>query len=107
SVPYNNLTARKFVLECDRAAFRAVVQAAARNGAVFPLRPGETLDAMLQRLEPLFFDPGVDASVTCKTPPSGDDLLTASANNLYVDGTTADLDRFADQYGPNSRLVAP
>src|SRR4051812_6779121 len=50
--PYNNLTARKFVLECTPAAFRDVVHAAAANRSAFPLRDGETLDAMLDRLEP-------------------------------------------------------
>src|SRR3954452_12768582 len=89
--PYNNLTARKFVLECTPAAFREVLHAAARRGAAFPLRNGETLDAMLDRLEPLFFDPDVDPTVTSKTPPPGQDMLTASANNLYVDVTSTDL----------------
>src|SRR5690242_19018072 len=36
--PYNNLTARKFVLECTPAAFREVVHAAAGRGAAFPVR---------------------------------------------------------------------
>ena len=103
--PYNNHTARKFVLECTPAAFRAVVHAAAANGASFPLRDGETLDAMLDRLEPLFFDPDVDPSVTSKTPPPGQDMLTASANNLYVDVTSDDLLGFVEEYGLNSRLV--
>src|SRR5262244_471402 len=62
--PYNNLTARKFVLECSPAAFRAAAHTAARYGARFPLRADETLDAMLQRLEPLFFDVTVDPTVT-------------------------------------------
>jgi dipeptidyl-peptidase-3 len=103
--PYNNLTARKFVLECTPAAFRDVVHAAARRGAAFPLRNGETLDAMLDRLEPLFFDPDVDPTVTSKTPPPGQDMLTASANNLYVDVTSTDLLGFVEEYGLNSRLV--
>src|SRR5206468_4290272 len=67
--PYNNLTARKFVPECTPAAFRDVIHAAARRGAAFPLRNGETLDAMLDRLEPFFFDGDVDPTVTSKTPP--------------------------------------
>src|SRR3954451_7134531 len=103
--PYNNLTARKFVLECTPAAFRDVVHAAARRGAAFPLRNGETLDAMLDRLAPLFFDAAVDPTVTSKTPPPGQDMLTASANNLYVDVTSTDLLGFVEEYGLNSRLV--
>ncbi len=103
--PYNNHTARKFVLECTPAAFRDIVHAAAGKGAAFPLRDGETLDAMLDRLEPLFFDADVDPSVTSKTPPPGQDMLTASANNLYVDVTSHDLTGFVEEYGLNSRLV--
>jgi dipeptidyl-peptidase III len=103
--PYNNLTARKFVLECTPAAFREAARAAARDGAVFPLRAGEPLDAMLTRLEPLFFDATVDPTVTSKTPPAGQDILTASANNLYVEVTPNDLAGFVEEYGLNSRLV--
>jgi dipeptidyl-peptidase-3 len=103
--PYNNHTARKFVLECTPAAFREIVHAAAAEGAAFPLRDGETLDAMLDRLEPLFFDADVDPTVTSKTPPPGQDMLTASANNLYVDVTSSDLPGFVEEYGLNSRLV--
>src|SRR5262245_31099798 len=103
--PYNNITARKFVLACTPAAFRDVAHAAARNGATFPLRDGEALDALLQRLEPLFFDTTVDPTVTNKTPPPGDDLLAASANNLYVGVTTKDLAGFVEEYGLNSRLL--
>ena len=66
--PYNNLTARKFVLKCTPEAFAAAAQAAAKAGATFPLRSGETLDALLARMQPLFFDPTVDPIVTNKTP---------------------------------------
>jgi len=103
--PYNNITARKFVLGCTPAALHDVVHAAARHGASFPLRDDETLDAMLQRLEPMFFDATVDPTVTNKTPPPGEDLLTASANNLYVGVTTKDLAGFVEEYGLNSRLL--
>src|SRR6187549_3781207 len=41
--PYNNLTARKFVVTCTPQAFAAAAHAAARRGASFPVRDGETL----------------------------------------------------------------
>jgi len=104
--PYNNLTARKFVLACTPEAFAAAAHAAARAGAAFPAQGGETLDALLARLEPLFFDPAVDPTVTSKTPPPGVDILAASANNLYVGVTMADLDGFREEYPLNSRLVS-
>ena len=43
---------------------------------------------------PMFFDPNVDPTVTSKTPPAGKDILTASANNLYVGVTMKDLEGF-------------
>jgi dipeptidyl-peptidase-3 len=103
--PYNNLTARKFVLTCTPAALAAAAAQAARNGATFATRPGESLEAMLQRMGPLFFDASVDPMVTQKTPDGGRDILQASANNLYSGVSMADLKGFTERYGLNSRLV--
>ena len=103
--PYNNLTARKFVLACPPAAFAAALAAAAKAGARFPLRPGEGLAEMAARLEPLFFDPAFDPIVTNKTPGEGKDILAGSANNLYFGVSLPDLDGFAERYALNSRLV--
>jgi dipeptidyl-peptidase-3 len=103
--PYNNLTARKFVLKCTPEAFADAAAAAAKAGAVFPQRPGESLGAMLARLEPLFFDQDVDPSVTNKTPGNGKDILASSANNLYVNVTMTDLEGFREKYPLNSRLL--
>ena len=105
SGPHNNLTARKFVLECTPQAFAAAARAAAGAGASFPLAGGEPLDALLARLQPMFFDPSFDQMVTAKTPPPGVDILAASANNLYVGVTMADLEGFHDRFAVNSRLV--
>ena len=103
--PHNNLTARKFVMKCTPTEFAAAATVAEENGARFPKRPGESLDAMLARLEPIFFDPQVDPIVTNKTPGAGRDILEASANNLYVGVTERDLAGFEEQYPLNSRLV--
>jgi dipeptidyl-peptidase-3 len=103
--PYNNLTSRKFVLTCTPAAFAAAAHAAAKAGAEFPLRAGESLDQLLTRLSPMFFDVTFDPMVTARTPPAGQDLLAASANNLYVGVTMKDLDGFRERYPLNSRLV--
>jgi dipeptidyl-peptidase-3 len=103
--PYNTLTARKFVLGCTPEALAAAAHAAESCGARFPVRPGETLDALLERLRPMFFDPAVDPTVTSKTPREGKDILTASANNLYSGVTMADLAGFAEKHPLNSRLV--
>src|SRR5712691_1742123 len=103
--PYNNLTARKFVLRCTPAALVEAANAAERSGARFPIRPGETLDALLTRLARMFFDPDFHPTVTSKTPPAGQDILAASSNNLHVGVTMKDLDGFEERYALNSRLV--
>jgi dipeptidyl-peptidase III len=103
--PYNNLTARKFVLRTTPDALAAAARAAAKAGATFPTQPGESLEALLARLQPMFFDPNVDPIVTNKTPGPGKDILTASANNLYFGVGMADLKGFTERYGLNSRLV--
>jgi dipeptidyl-peptidase-3 len=103
--PYNNLTSRKFVLTCTPGAFAEAAHAAERNGACFPLQGGGTLDALLARLQPQFFDLDVDPIVTSKTPRAGKDILTASANNLYVGVTMEDLGGFEEKHALNSRLV--
>lgn len=105
SGPHNGQTARKFLLRCEPAAFEAALRAAGNAGARLPLRPGETLDAMLARLAPCFFDPEFDASITNKTPGEGRDILTMSANNLYDGVSLADLEGFRERYPLNSRLV--
>jgi len=91
--PYNNLTARKFVLACTPEAFAAAAKAAGADAAA------------VARLQPMFFDPAVDPIVTNKTPGAGRDILQASANNLYSGVTMADLKGFEEKYGLNSRLV--
>jgi dipeptidyl-peptidase III len=103
--PYNNLTARKFVLKITPEAFAAAAKKASENGARFPAANGESLDALLKRMEPYFFDATVDPTVTSKTPEGGKDILQASANNLYVNVATRDVAGFSEKYPLNSRLV--
>ncbi len=109
SGPYNNLTARKFVLKCTPEELCAAAHAAVKR----PLRSFHemtsevisALDALLDRLHGAFFDPDVDPMITQKTPTDGRDILSASANNLYAGVTMADLATFEERYGLNSRLV--
>jgi dipeptidyl-peptidase-3 len=104
--PYNNHTARKFVLSISPKAFAGAVKAAVGNGATIPTARGESVDALLTRLQPMFFDPGVDPIATNRAPGAGRDMLSTSANNLYAGGVTEkDLKGFTEQYGLNSRLV--
>ncbi len=103
--PYNNLTARKFVLKITPAALAAAAKASASAGASFPTQPDESVDQLLARLGPMFFEANVDPIVTNKTPGDGKDILSSSANNLYSGVTLADLRGFTEKYGLNSRLV--
>ena len=104
--PHNSLTARKFVLELSRrGARRRRRTPPPRPARRFPLRAGETLDGLVDRLAPVLFDADVDPMVTNKNPPAGQDILAASANNLYAGVTIADLDGFDERYELNSRLV--
>ena len=105
SGPYNNLTTRKFVLTCTPEALAEAAKAASAAGAVFPLAAGESLDQLLARLQPMFFDAAFEPSVTVKTPPAGGDILTASHNNLYSGVSMKDLTGFKEKYPLNSRLV--
>jgi len=102
--PYNNLTARKFVLKITPEQLWAAVQAAAKSGARY-YTGEEGMEAKLKRLQPMFFDPNVDPIVTNKTPGKGKDILQASANNLYYNVSLGDLKGFTEKYGLNSRLV--
>ena len=91
--PYNNLTARKFVLALSSDALRAAMQVAGYD------------DAEFERMAPLFLDGDVDPFVTSKSPGPGRDMLAASANNLYVGVTMADVEAFDERHPLNSRLV--
>ncbi len=106
SGPYNNLTARKFVLQLPLDTFVAAAEVAARNGARFRLPHGDTVAALIRRYAPMFLDPAFDPMVTCKTPGAGRDILASSANNLYVGVTMSDLDRLEERHPLNSRVVA-
>jgi dipeptidyl-peptidase-3 len=101
--PYNNLTARKFVLKCSPDAFLAAIAQAEAQGAIAD-EPG-LLRARVERLAPAFFDATSEPMVTNKTPGEGRDILQDSANNLYNGVAMSDLDGFRERYGLNSRLV--
>ncbi len=103
--PFNNMTARKFLLRLTPPQLLEAVRTAAAGGARLPLRDGETVDALIDRLAPAFFDPDFEAVVTNKTPGPGRDILASSANNLYQGVTMAEVERFEERYGLNSRLV--
>ena len=106
SGPYNNITARKFVLRLTRQELFDAARAAARNGAALCRGLSESVEQLIDRLAPMFLDASVDPTVTSKTPGPGRDILTASSNNLYSGVTATHLETFTERYGLNSRLTA-
>jgi dipeptidyl-peptidase-3 len=103
--PYNNLTARKFLLNLDPRKLIKAMETAARNGADFKLRRGETIHKRVATYAQMFFDPDFEPMVTWKTPGDDQDILESSANNLYAGVTMKDLDGFKEKHQLNSRLV--
>jgi dipeptidyl-peptidase-3 len=105
SGPYNNGTARKFVLRLTKQELLAAAIAAAQAGAGLSNVPNESVEALVDRLAPMFLDPSIQPTVTSKTPSPGLDMLAESANNLYAGVTVSDVEQFTEQYGLNSRLT--
>ena len=103
--PYNNLTARKFLLGLTSGELLDALTAASREGAMWPVRSGESIADLVDRLAPLFFDSATDPIVTSKTPGDGRDILQASSNNLYAGVVMRDLEGFHERYALNSRLA--
>jgi dipeptidyl-peptidase III len=105
SGPYNNGTARKFVLRITQPELLEAASGAGRAGAVLPTRAGESVDTLIDRLAPMFLDPAVDPTVTNKMPGPGRDMLASSSNNLYSGVSLSQLENFSERYGLNSRLL--
>jgi len=102
---YDLDSARKFVPDFTSAELREAAHKALHNGANFGVKTPKALDAKLNRLELAIFDANFRPIVTAKTPPQGQDVITASANNLYENVTLADVDKLHARYPLNSRVV--
>lgn len=103
--PHNSITSQKNVLKCPFADFAEAVKQAEANGAALPKRGGESTTDLLGRMRPILFDPTVDPYATNKSPGPGQDILQASANNLYEGVSLRDLHGFRERYPLNSKLV--
>lgn len=75
SGPYNNLTARKFLLKLTKEQLIAAMEVAAANGARFDRENGASIAQLVDRYAPMFFDPAFEPMVTFKTPGPGQDIL--------------------------------
>ena len=88
---YDHYSHTKFVpYDLTPDMLRAACERAAANGARIPAVDGESLDAMLARLEASIFDPDFEPIQTNQS--EGDDIVATSAVNYYAPGVThADL----------------
>lgn len=104
---YDNLTSKKFTPECSVEEFRHAAQAAQKNGASAVVS-GESLEATLDRLREVIFNPEHDAMLTNKTP--GEDWVRESAVDFYgSDITLKEVEQWAKNGGErhplNSKVV--
>jgi len=88
---HHQYSSEKFAPGFDFAALARMVKATPRGR--FPVRPGQSVDALLAELEPVIFDPAVDAKLVSKSGAS--DVVASSAVNFYGRGLTqADVAAF-------------
>ena len=95
----------KFLPEFTSVEFRKAAQQALKNGANFGVKSRKGLDAKLKRLEQPVFDPAHRPFLTVKSPPAGQDVLTASSANFYENVAADDLRNFTENYALNSTVV--
>lgn len=100
---HNETTGEKFVPGVSFEEFSRAAEEARSKGA--RLGSKEQLAKILQDLKAPVFDPNFEPMLTQKTPPAGQDVLTASSNNYYQGVTVQDLAGFTEKYPLNSRLV--
>lgn len=101
SGPYEHITSRKFVLEVSREQLLDALRIVAAAGVGASATPEAFVDAHARD----FLDESYRPMVTSKNPAPGEDILAASANNLYANVTARDLAGFEETYALNSRLV--
>jgi dipeptidyl-peptidase III len=103
---HDQVTGQKFVPEFTAGELEAAAVRAFRAGAAFGVKDEVALRAWLLELRPTLFDASFEPSLTSKSPPAGQDMVTASANTAYGPGVTlADVRDFKEKFPLNSRLV--
>jgi len=109
---HHHYSTDKFVPGFSADYFGSLVKGS--EGVQFPLADGQTLDDLIAYLNPILFDPTVDAKKVSQD--STKDLVTQSAVNFYDDITQAEVEAYYRSiavegdptpisYGLNSRIV--
>jgi dipeptidyl-peptidase-3 len=91
----------KFEPGFDRAAFERFVRAT--PAAELPVRPGESVEALLAELAPVIFDAAVDAKLVSKS--GAGDVLAESAINFY--GEDVGQEAVRELYAARQRPADP
>ncbi|HLL00276.1 MAG TPA: peptidase [Myxococcaceae bacterium] len=103
---HDHVTGQKFVPTFTSGELSAAAVRAFRAGAPFGVQDERALSEWLKSLQPTIFDASFEPSLTSKSPPQGQDLITASANTAYGPGVTlAEVEGFKEKNPLNSRLV--
>src|SRR5262245_9365304 len=100
---HNATTGEKFLPRFSYDDFARTAEEARDKGA--HLGTAQQLARVLATLRAPLFDAAYQPILTQKTPPAGQDILTASGNNYYSGVTLADLKGFHEEYPLDSRLV--
>lgn len=104
---YNHYTHTKFVPETlTPGGLRTAARHAFEGGADLPLEDGETVDGLIDRLEPSIFDAQFEPIQTNQSV--GEDIVAGSAVNYWDRGvTSADLEQLdeQDRNRPNVRFA--
>ncbi|MDY7229058.1 dipeptidyl-peptidase 3 family protein [Hyalangium rubrum] len=103
---HDQVTGQKFVPGFTSGELEAAAVRAYRAGAPFGVKDERALRTWLKDLQPTIFDANFEPSLTSKSPPQGQDMITASANTAYGPGVTLkDLEDFKEKNPLNSRVV--
>lgn len=109
---HHHYSTDKFLPGFSRDYFRALVKNS--EGVTFPVKDGQTLDAFIAFLEPVIFDPNVDAKKVSQD--SSGDLVADSAVNFYAGVNQEEVEEYYNSimdkddptpvsYGLNSRVI--
>ncbi|WP_224368816.1 dipeptidyl peptidase 3 [Hyalangium versicolor] len=103
---HDQTTGQKFVPEFTAGELEAAAVRAFRAGVTFGVKDEYALRTWIKALQPTIFDASFEPMLTAKSPPQGQDMLTASANTAYGPGVTlAELEDFSEKNPLNSRVV--
>ena len=88
---HHHYSNKKMLPEFSKEFFAEAVKGV--DSSSLPLADGETVDALLAKIEPAMFDPKVDAKAVNLDPKA--DLIATSATNYYGPGVTQkDVEQF-------------